>query len=81
VLVFSAALMVPFVVLTALGVNDLGFFVSSYFFIYLALRLVLDPKPKLRVDVLGLVLFGAFAFFIALHVLNALGIQLAALVP
>ena len=76
VLVFSAALMVPFVVFTALGVSDLGFYVSSYFFIYLAMRLVLDPKPKLRVDILGLALFAAFAFFIGQHVFSAMGIRL-----
>jgi len=81
VLVFSIALMVPFVVLTSLGVNDLGFYVSSYFFIYLAMRLVLDPKPKLGVDILGVVLFAGFAFFIAQHVFSALGIQMMAVVP
>ena len=69
---YSAALLVPFVILTSLGVNQLGVFVSSYLVVHLALRLVFDPKLRLKVDVLGLGLFAAFAYFVAQQVLLSL---------
>jgi hypothetical protein len=72
VLVFSGATMVPFTVFTFLNTNDIGIFVSSYTILYLALRLVLNPKMRLKLDVLGFILLALFAYFVAERVLSIL---------
>jgi hypothetical protein len=59
--------MVPFVVFTFLSINDIGVYVSSYTIVYFALRFVLNPRLKLKVDVLGLVLLAAFVSFLFPH--------------
>jgi hypothetical protein len=65
VLIYAVALMVPFIIFTFLSVNDIGIFVSSYAILYFALKLILNPKIRLRVDVLGIVLLASFAYFAA----------------
>ena len=70
VLILSGALMVPFIFLTSIKVNDFGVFVSSYTMVYFALRIVFNPKLRLRVDVLGLFLLVAFALLVAQQVLG-----------
>jgi len=72
VLVFAAATMVPFTIFTFLNTNDIGIFVSSYTILYFALRLILNPKMRLRVDILGFILLALFAYFVAERVLSIL---------
>lgn len=62
--------MVPFLFLTSINVNDFGVFLSSYTMVYFALRIVFNPKLRLRVDVLGLLLLVAFALLVAQQVLG-----------
>ena len=70
VLIFSGALMVSFVFLTSINVNDLGIFVIAYTIVYFALRIVFNPKLRLKVDVLGILLLVAFALLVAQRVLG-----------
>jgi hypothetical protein len=72
VLVFSAATMVPFTVFTFLNTNDIGIFVSAYTILYFALRLILNPKMRLKVDILGFILLALFAYFVAERVISIL---------
>jgi hypothetical protein len=76
VLVYAALAMVPFTVFTFLNTTDLGVFVSGYTILYFALRLIMNPKLRLKVDVLGFVLLVLFAYFIALRVAGILGVTL-----
>lgn len=71
VLIFSGALMVPFVFLTSINVHDFGIFVGSYAIVYFALRIVFNPKLRLKVDVLGLLLVVDFALLVAQRILGA----------
>lgn len=64
VLVYTIAAMVPFVALTFLNVGHLSFYVSAYTLEYFALRIVLNPKMRVRVDALGLALLVVFLYFI-----------------
>jgi len=72
VLLFATATMVPFTVFTFLNTNDIGIFVSSYTILYFTLRLILNPKMRLRVDVLGFILLALFAYLVAERVLSIL---------
>jgi hypothetical protein len=76
VLAYASIAMVPFVVLTFLNTMDLGIFVSSYTIEYFALRLVMNPRLRLKVDVLGLLLLALFIYFVALRVSGILGVGL-----
>ena len=76
VLVFAAVSMVPFTVFTFLNTSDIGIFVSAYSIEYFALRLVMNPKLRLKVDVLGLILLGLFLYFVAVRVAGILGVAL-----
>lgn len=76
VLIYASLAMVPFTVFTFLNTGDLGIFVSSYTIEYFALRLILNPKMRLRVDVLGLALLLLFAYFVAVRVASILGVPL-----
>ena len=73
---YASLAMVPFTVFTFLNTNDLGVYVSSYTIEYFALRLILNPKMRLRVDVLGVTLLALFAYFIAVRVASILGVPL-----
>lgn len=64
VLLYAAAAMVPFVALTFLNVGHLSLYVSAYTLEYFALRIVLNPKMRVRVDVLGLALLAVFLYFL-----------------
>jgi len=75
VLLYAAVALAPFTVFTFLNTNDIGVFVSSYTIVYFALRVMLNPKMKLKVDVLGLVLLALFVFFVAQRVVSALGVR------
>lgn len=72
VILYSTIALVPFTVFTFLNTNDLGVFVSSYAIVYFALRLILNPKMRLKVDVLGLILLVLFIYFVAQRVLAIL---------
>lgn len=72
VLLYAAATMVPFTVFTFLNTNDIGVFISSYTVVYFALRLILNPKMRLKVDVLGLILLALFAYFVVESILLVL---------
>jgi hypothetical protein len=76
VLVYAAAAMVPFTVFTFLNTTDLGIYVSANTIVYFALRFFMNPKLRLRVDVLGIVLLALFVFFVALHVGSILGVAI-----
>lgn len=73
VLAYSAVALAPFAVFTFLNTNDIGIYVSSYTIVYFALRLTLNPKMRLKVDVLGLVLLALFVFFVAERVVSVVG--------
>ena len=74
VLIYSAMALVPFTVFTFLNTNDIGIYVSSYTIVYFALRLTLNPKIRLKVDLLGLLLLGLFLYFVAQRVLTIVGV-------
>lgn len=76
VLVYAALAMVPFTVFTFLNTNDPGIFVSAYTIEYFALRLIMNPKLRLKVDVLGLFLLVLFLYFVTLRVAGILGVAL-----
>ena len=76
VLVYAAAAMIPFTVFTFLNTTDIGVFVSAYTIEYFALRLIMNPKLRLKVDVLGLILLALFLYFVALRVASILGVAL-----
>ena len=76
VLVFAAVSMIPFTVFTFLDTTDIGIFVSAYTIVYFALRLIMNPKLRLKVDVLGLVLLALFLYFVAVRVASILGVTL-----
>lgn len=76
VLAYAAVAMVPFTVLTFLNTIDLGVYVSAYTIAYFALRLIMNPKLRLKVDVLGLVLLALFVYFVAVRVASVLGVGL-----
>jgi hypothetical protein len=73
VLVYSAAVFVPFTIFTFLNTNDVAVYVSSYTIVYFALRLTLNPKIRLKVDLLGLLLLAAFLYFVAQRVFTVFG--------
>jgi hypothetical protein len=68
--------MIPLTIFTFLNTGDLGIFVSAYTIEYFALRLMMNPKLRLRVDVLGLLLLGLFVYFVAVRVASILGVAL-----
>ena len=68
--------MVPFTVFTFLNTTDIGIFVSAYTIEYFALRLIMNPKLRLKVDVLGLVLLALFLYFVAVRVASILGVAI-----
>jgi len=74
VLVYAAMAMIPFTVFTFLNTTDIGIFVSAYTIEYFALRLIMNPKLRLKVDVLGLILLVLFVYFVALRVASILGV-------
>jgi hypothetical protein len=76
VLIYAALAMVPFTVFTFLNTTDLGIFVSAYTIEYFALRLIMNPKLRLKVDVLGVILLVLFVYFVALRVSGILGVPL-----
>lgn len=76
VLVYAMAAMVPFAVFTFLNTTDIGIFVSAYTIEYFALRLIMNPRLRLKVDVLGLILLALFLYFVALRVAGILGVNL-----
>ena len=73
ILVFSAAALTPFVLFTFLNTNDIGIYVSSDTIAYFALRLTLNPKLRLKIDLLGLLLLALFLYFIAQRVFSVVG--------
>lgn len=74
VLIYSAAAMAPFVLFTFLNTNDIGTYVSSYTIVYFALRLTLNPRIRLKVDVLGLLLLVLFLYSVAQRVITIPGV-------
>ena len=76
VLLYAGLAMVPFTVFTFLNTTDPGIYVSSYTIEYFALRLILNPRLRGKVDTLGLVLLLLFVYFVALRVAGILGVAL-----
>jgi len=75
VLVYATVAMIPFAVFTFLNTTDIGIFVSAYTIEYFALRLIMNPKLRLKVDVLGLILLVLFLYFVAVRVASILGVN------
>jgi hypothetical protein len=73
VLIFTLLSMIAFTSFTFLNTNDIGLYASSYTIIYFALRLILNPKIRLRVDVLSLILLAIFVFYVSQRVIGILG--------
>ena len=73
VLSFAALSMTAFVIFTFLNTNDIGLYASSFTIIYFALRLILNPRIRLKVDVLSLILLGVFVYYVAERVISILG--------
>ena len=76
VLVYAGIAMIPFAVFTFLNTTDLGIFVSAYTIEYFALRLIMNPKLRLKVDLLGLILLALFIYFVSIRVASILGVNL-----
>ena len=76
VLLYAGVAMIPFTVFTFLNTTDPGIYVSSYTIEYFALRLILNPRLKGKVDVLGLVLLVLFVYFVFIRVASILGVAL-----
>jgi len=76
VMVYAALAMIPFTVFTFLNTTDIGIFVSAYTVEYFALRLIMNPKLRLKVDALGLILLVLFLYFVAIRVASILGVNL-----
>lgn len=64
--------MIAFTVLTFLNIVQIGIYASSYTIIYFALRLILNPKIRMKIDVLSLVLLGIFVYYVSERVLAIL---------
>jgi hypothetical protein len=73
-LLYSAAALTPFTVFTFLNANNIGTYVSAYAIVYFALRVALNPKLRLKVDILGLLLLALFAYFIAQRIVGVTGV-------
>jgi hypothetical protein len=73
VLIYAASALAPFTLFTFLNTNDIGVYLSSYTIVYFALRLTLNPRIRLKVDVLGLVLLALFVYFVAQRVIGVVG--------
>ena len=76
VLLYAGVATIPFTVFTFLNTTELGIYVSSYTIEYFALRLILNPRLRGKVDVLGLILLVLFVYFVALRIASILGIAL-----
>ena len=76
VLAYAAVAMIPLTVFTFLNTADFGIFVSAYTIEYFALRLIMNPKLRLKVDLLGRVLHALFLNFVAVRVAGILGVSL-----
>ena len=74
VLLYAGVAIIPFTVFTFLITTDLRIFVSAYTIEYFALRLIMNPKLRLKVDVLGLLLLVLFVYFVAVRVASILGV-------
>ena len=68
--------MIPFTVFTFLNTTDMGIFVSAYTIEYFALRLIMNPKLRLKIDALGLILLTLFLYFVVMRVANILGVSI-----
>lgn len=73
VLAYAVFAMIPFTVFTFLNTTDIGVYASAYSVEYFALRLIMNPKLRLKVDVLGLALLGVFLYFVAFRVASITG--------
>lgn len=76
VVAFALVAMVPFTVFTFLNTTDFGIYVSGYTIAYFALRLVMNPKLRLKFDILGFVLLALFLYFVVVRVASILGVGL-----
>lgn len=76
VLAYALMAAVPFTALTFLNTSDVGVYISAYSIEYFALRLAMNPKLRLRVDLLGLVLLALFVYFVASRIAYIMGVGL-----
>jgi len=73
VLIYASCSMIAYVTLTFLNANDLGLYLSSFAVLYFVLRLIFNPRVRISVDVLGLVLLLFFVYYVGERVLAVLG--------
>lgn len=73
VIIFSGLSMIVFTILTFLNIVQIGIYASSYTIIYFALRLILNPKIRLKVDILSIALLGIFVYYVSERILAILG--------
>jgi hypothetical protein len=76
VLTYAALAMATSILFTLLDSSDLGLFVSAYAIEYFAIRLILNPKMRFKVDLLGLALLILFVVFTVQRVAGILGVSL-----
>lgn len=76
VLAYTVATTIPFTVFTFLNTTDLGVYISVYSIEYFALRLVMNPKLRLKVDVLGFALLALLLYFVASRIASVFGVSL-----
>lgn len=72
---FASLSMIPFLVFTFLNANDLGLYLSAYTILYLAMRLILNPKMRLNIDLIGIILLVLFVYYISERVISILAIH------
>ena len=72
VLVFTSLSMISFTVLAFLNTTEIGIYASSFAIIYFAIRLILNPKIRISVDVLGLLLLVIFLLYVSQRIISIL---------
>lgn len=76
VVIYAAVAMIPFTIFTFLNTNSFGLFFSAYTLEYFALRLMLNPRMRLRLDVLGLALLAIFAYLLLSGAAGIFGVSI-----
>ena len=71
-MIFASLSLMSFTVLAFLNTTELGIYVSCLTIIYFGLRLILNPKIRLRIDVLGLFLLAVFALYVSQQIVTIL---------
>jgi len=65
--------MAAFALFTVLNTSDLGVSISAYTTEYFVLKSIMQPKMRLKIDLIGLILLVLFVLVIALKAVAILG--------